>query len=96
MRVLPISVGRPHVCHDQSKPADLNSPTGPTVISYVVTADGEVKDPQIAKSSGNAELDVRATKCVLDWRYKPAQQNGQPVDAMTSATIMWNIAGFNR
>jgi protein TonB len=80
---------------DQSKPADLNVPTGPTVISFVVTVDGEVKDPQILQSSGNAELDARAAKCALDWRYQPAQQDGQPVDAMTKASIFWRIRGLN-
>ena len=90
----PISAGPPHVC-DQAKPADINIPTGPTVLSFTVTAEGEVKDPKIAKSSGNTELDARASKCVLDWRYRPAAQNGQPVDTQSSATITWHIPELN-
>jgi TonB family protein len=93
--MLPLSIGRPHLCNDRSTPADVNVPTGPSVVSFVVTVDGEVKDPQITKSSGNAELDARATKCVLEWRYKPAQQDGQPVEAMTSSSIFWKIRGLN-
>lgn len=66
--------------------------TGTTQIRLAISALGAVAECRIAKSSGSDRLDAAACNHVQQyWRWKPATQGGQPVAAITTVTIVWNL-----
>ncbi|MGZ5926950.1 MAG: energy transducer TonB [Rhizomicrobium sp.] len=66
--------------------------TGTTQIRLAISALGAVAECRIAKSSGSERLDAAACNHVQQyWRWKPATQGGQPVVAITTVTIVWNL-----
>ena len=56
-----------------------NGESGTVVLHVEVGADGVPTDIQIAKSSHSRSLDRAASEAVRQWRFHPAQRNGQPV-----------------
>jgi TonB family protein len=58
------------------------------VVSLLVTvaADGSVRNPQILKGLGYG-LDEEAIRSVLQWRYKPARKNGQPIESQVTISV---------
>src|SRR5690242_20467860 len=75
------SIGRPHACGGLY-PAALQQQgvEGTTTLAFHVTRSGSVRQITVAESSGNADLDVAAIYCAQHWRYKPATQEGRPVE----------------
>src|SRR4030088_2463679 len=61
-----------------------------TVLSYIIEADGSVRNVIVARSSGNDSLDLYAAACVADRHYEPATQNGHPVEEAWRAEMRWN------
>ena len=59
---------------------------GVVVVLVTVAPDGSVRNPRILKRLGYG-LDEEAVKSVLQWRYKPARKNGQPVDSEVTISI---------
>jgi protein TonB len=71
---------------------DAAKTTGPTILALKVAIDGSVHDVAIAQSSGSAVLDEAAVKCAVEhWRFKPAMQNGKPVEASVKYAIRWQM-----
>jgi len=66
---------------------------GTTVLMLHVTAQGTVGDVRIKNSSGYDALDSTAVKCAQTWKFRPATQNGIPVEANVERAIRWSIAG---
>jgi protein TonB len=63
---------------------------GTTGIRVVIGTDGRVKDCQIVKSSGFPRLDERACQIATRrWRFKPATENGQPVESQLAQNYRW-------
>lgn len=50
------------------------------LLAYNVDPEGSVKDISVLNSSGNAEEDADAIKCIAKRAYRPAMQNGRPVE----------------
>jgi protein TonB len=66
----------------------------PTVVSVTVAADGSVKNVTVIQSSGFDSLDQTAVECISStWRYKPAIQDGQPVEIVKKYEIVWHMNG---
>jgi protein TonB len=89
----PASIGRAHACGGKFYPGvamRLNH-EGTTTVTFKISADGTVSDVAVAKSSGYPDLDEAATPCVSTWKYKPAEQNGQPVETTWTANVKWQI-----
>ena len=89
----PVSVGRPHECASRFYPEAsmrLNE-EGTTLISFKVMTDGSVSDVTVSKSSGFPRLDEAAISCAGKWRYKPATQEGNPVEASWQANVVWKV-----
>jgi TonB family protein len=85
------SVGVAHNC-DRYQPADLSfGYDGRTTLRFNVMPTGYVSDIQIAKSSGNTELDNLAIDCVSHWKYKPATVDGRPIQKAWEAAVVWHI-----
>jgi len=59
---------------------------GVVLLVVTVAIDGSVRDPRILKGLGYG-LDEEAVKSVLQWRYKPARNKGQPVDSQVTISF---------
>lgn len=90
----PASVGRPHSCVNMYPPsAQRLNHEGVTTLEFQITTDGSVTGITVAKSSGFQELDDAAVRCAGNWHYKPAIQNGQPVQVPWKTNVTWNLRG---
>jgi TonB family protein len=65
-------------------------PTGPTRLSFRIEPDGSVAGVTVDQSSGSAWLDEQAATCAASWIYKPAIQNGKPVEVPWRAEVAWH------
>lgn len=91
----PASIGRAHACGQNYYPAigiRLNW-SGTTGLSFHIDTEGNVKNLQVTSSSGHAELDDAAIRCAQTWHYKPAVQNGQPVEVPWQTNVKWDLRG---
>ena len=65
---------------------------GTVVLRVLVDVDGTPLDVSIENSSGNRNLDRSALQHVLKtWRFKPAMQNGQAVQAYGLVPIAFSL-----
>jgi protein TonB len=63
---------------------------GTTGIRVTIGTDGRVKDCQVVTSSGFTRLDERACQIAQRrWRFKPATENGQPVESTQAQNYRW-------
>ena len=60
---------------------------GSVTLEIVVDVDGAVASIRVI--SGHSLLRFSATDAVGQWRYRPIQLNGQPVEAVTTVTIVF-------
>ena len=69
-----------------------NGVEGTVILRVLVDIDGKPLDVSIETSSGNRNLDRSALQHVLKtWRFKPAMQNGQAVQAYGLVPIAFNL-----
>jgi protein TonB len=61
---------------------------GQAVVTFIVTADGRMREPEIAQTSGWDDLDAAALSCISAYSYFPATQDGKPVE------FEWRAAAF--
>jgi protein TonB len=88
----PVSIGRPHSCLQNYPPMSQKlGEEGTTKLSFHIMTDGSVTNVAVAGSSGSERLDSAAVTCVGHWRYKPATQDGQAVEAPWLANVVWKI-----
>lgn len=88
----PASIGRPHSCTEQYPPVALRlGQEGTSTMSFKVMPDGTVSDVTVSKSSGHEALDSAAVSCVERWHYKPATQDGKPIETPWQANVVWRI-----
>ena len=88
----PASIGRPHTCM-QNYPAISQrlGEEGITLLAFTVTAEGNVANITVAKSSGSDRLDSAAVACAASWRYKPAIEANQPVSVPWKTNVVWKL-----
>lgn len=89
----PVGIGRAHTCGAREYPesAVRLKEEGTTVLSFTVTADGDVANATVATSSGFPDLDRAAIECASGWRYKAAIQNGTAVAVPWKTAIKWQL-----
>jgi len=63
---------------------------GTVVIHLTVNSKGEPANPKILRSLGLG-LDEKAVESVMQWRFRPAMQNGQPIDFDTNVTVNFRL-----
>jgi TonB family protein len=82
---------RPHYCGMgwYPKSALKAGIEGTTTLSFHITETGDVRDIEIAQSSGNDALDSAARQCARNWLYHPALLNGKPIEATWKAQVVW-------
>lgn len=64
---------------------------GTVKLRIFVNRSGEVKETQIAGSSGFEELDNTAHQAVRTWRFRPALENGAAVAAWVTLPIVFEL-----
>jgi protein TonB len=89
----PASIGRAHECGSNYYPpiAQRLSQEGTTTISFRIMTDGSVSDVKVTDTSGHDSLDTAAIRCAGGWHYRPAMQNGQPVEVPWSTKVIWKL-----
>jgi protein TonB len=65
----------------------------PTIVSVRIATDGSVKNVTVTQSSGYDSLDASVVTCASSWRFKPAIQDGQPVEFVKEFEIAWRLNG---
>lgn len=76
---------------DYPKSSLRNEETGTSTVSFLIGADGSVKDSKITKSSGFRDLDKAAQAALGRCRFKPATENGQPVETWQPVQYVWTL-----
>ncbi|HWA88997.1 MAG TPA: TonB family protein [Rhizomicrobium sp.] len=88
----PVSVGRAHTCLQNYPEVSVRlNEEGTTTLSFKVTTEGTVTDVSVAKSSGSDRLDNAAVACAAKWHYKPATNDGTPVETPWQANVQWKL-----
>jgi TonB family protein len=64
---------------------------GEVLLQVVFTASGDVKVLRVVQGLGHG-LDEAAQNAARQIRFKPAQQDGQPVDSTAIVHIVFNLA----
>jgi protein TonB len=64
---------------------------GVVALELVIGTDGRVIAVQVLRSSGSPILDGAARRAALDWRFRPATQDGQPVPAQARTTVQFRL-----
>jgi protein TonB len=68
-----------------------NEETGISTISFLIGTDGRVNDSKITKSSGFRDLDKAAQAALGKCRFKPATENGAPVQSWQPVQYVWTL-----
>lgn len=64
---------------------------GRVLLRVLVTAAGAAKQVKLSASSGSGVLDEAAEKAVRDWKFVPAKQDGQAVEAWVQVPIVFKL-----
>ena len=73
--------------------ARRNGEQGTVVLRVRVTRDGMPASVDIEKTSRFSHLDDAALEAVRTWRFVPARQNGQPVEAWVLVPVVFKLEG---
>lgn len=89
----PSSAGYRHSCDENDYPvlALQTLAEGSTLIALAVTAEGNVADVAVQRSSGHTNLDEAAVVCAKHWVYAPATKDGSPIASHRLAIVKWEI-----
>lgn len=67
---------------------------GTVTVRYTVDENGKVTDAGVARSSGSDVLDDAALRAIRRFRYRPAQQNGQPRPFQKTKQIVFRLSPY--
>jgi iron complex outermembrane receptor protein len=65
---------------------------GNVLILATVGKDGVVKRAEVAESSGDASLDQAATAAAREWHFRPALQDGAPIESQVRIPFHFHLA----
>lgn len=78
-----------------SSPDTKYEPKGKSIsviLWVIIETDGTVRDPKVARTSGDSKFDAAAMDAVRQWHFKPAKCNGQPIPVPIN--IAFGSSGF--
>ena len=94
----PAPVGRsapPAAVHtpppDYPEALGCNGVGGTVELRVRIEPDGHIRDTEIQRSSGNADLDAAARKSVAAWTFNPALQAGKPVAQWITVPMTFHV-----
>jgi protein TonB len=73
------------------EPARARGEQGVVALELAIGTDGRVIAVQVLRSSGSPILDAAARRAALEWRFRPATQDGQPVPAQARTTVQFRL-----
>jgi len=73
--------------------ARRNGEQGTVTLRVLVTRDGVPASVNVEKTSGSGHLDSAALEAVRTWRFAPARQGVQPVEAWVLVPIVFRLEG---
>jgi protein TonB len=73
--------------------ARRNGEQGTVTLKVLVTRDGVPASVNVEKTSGSRHLDSAALETVKTWRFVPARQGGQAVEAWVLVPIVFKLEG---
>lgn len=73
--------------------ARRNGEQGTVTLKVLVTREGFASSVSVEKTSGSAALDQAAADAVRSWRFAPARQGAQPVEAWVLVPIVFKLEG---
>lgn len=80
-----------HVVEPQFNPKSEEAYVSGTIkIQIVITKDGGVKEPKVLAGK-NERQDKAATDAVLQWRFKPASREGEPVSVRATVEVNFHL-----
>ena len=65
--------------------------TGTVTLSFLISKDGRVEDSKLKKSSGFEPLDTAAREGIALCRFKPATEDGKPVQSWMNMQYVWTL-----
>ncbi|PMS15051.1 hypothetical protein C0Z18_28935 [Trinickia dabaoshanensis] len=65
---------------------------GTVLLNVHVLANGTAREVTVLASSGHESLDAAALEAVADWRFVPAHQAGQAIDAWVHVPVVFKTA----
>jgi TonB family protein len=88
----PLTIGAPHYCGQHYPQHALdNEIEGRVGLKVIITNEGDIANPVVTETSGNAELDAAAVACVLGWKFQPAQRDGKSVTVSGTLHVNWRL-----
>ncbi|NJN47545.1 MAG: energy transducer TonB [Candidatus Competibacteraceae bacterium] len=66
---------------------------GRVILQVTVMTNGSAAHVKVKTGSGHAQLDRAALEAVRRWRFRPAQQGGQPISAVVDVPIVFRLNG---
>jgi len=69
----------------------MNEEQGTVSMSFLVAANGDVKDSKLEKSSGFKNLDKAAMKALSACKFKPGTKDGAPAETWTKVDYAWKL-----
>ena len=69
----------------------MNEEQGTVSMSFLVAADGSVKDSKLEKTSGFKNLDKAAMKAIAACKFKPGTKDGAPAETWTKVDYAWKL-----
>ena len=73
--------------------ARRNGEQGTVTLKVLVTRDGIPASVAVERTSGSSRLDEAAAETVRTWRFVPARQGTQPVEAWVLVPIVFRLEG---
>ena len=73
--------------------ARRNGDQGTVMLRVLVTREGVPANVSVEKTSGSGHLDSAALEAVKTWRFVPARQGTQPVEAWVLVPIVFRLEG---
>lgn len=88
---VPVPISRPAPAYPAE--AMRNNETGTVLLQITVDAAGDPRDVKVKRSSRSRALDRAAAQAARRWKFRPAQQDGRPVEASVDVPITFTLEG---
>ena len=66
---------------------------GSVTVEFTITTDGSVADPAVIESDPPRVFDKAALQAIVQWKFKPREENGQAIESRASQRIEFALGG---
>jgi TonB family protein len=88
----PVAVRRPNCAVEYyPRSAIKDGVQGTVMVSLTITAQGDVTNASVRKSSGSGELDSAALTCLQHWHFTPAMKDNVPIESSNAYMISFGL-----